>query len=304
LSEELVARLGLRGRRIVEVGCGQGEFLALLCRLGPNEGIGFDPVIDEARGILGPDFNTRAVAEWFDEHTPPLDADLVCCKMTLEHIDAVAPFVRNLRRALRPGAASTVFAQVPESLRILRSCAFEDVYYEHCSYFTPGTLARLFRAQGFEVDRLQVTYGGQYLSIEAHAAGAATAAEPLEAEEPVAEVAALVADFPRRYAERTAQWRSLIESRAGEGPVALWGSGSKAVSFMKSLGLGAQIEHVVDVNPYRQGRYIACTGQRILAPSEIAAVRPRAVVVMNAVYREEIGAMLADMGVTTEVLAL
>lgn len=304
LSAELIARHGLRGKRIVEVGCGQGEFLALLCKLGPNEGIGFDPVIDEERGILGTALNTRAVRDWFDETTPPQDADLVCCKMTLEHIDAVAPFVRSLRRALRPRLHSAVFAQVPESLRILRSCAFEDVYYEHCSYFTPGTLARLFRSQGFEVDRLEVSYSDQYLSIEGHPAGFGPPVAPLDREEPVAEVAALVADFPQRYASRTSQWRELIDARAAEGPVALWGSGSKAVSFMKSLGLGERIEHVVDVNPHRQGRYIACTGQRILAPAEIAAVKPRAVVVMNAVYREEIRSMLAELGVDTEVLAL
>ncbi len=178
------------------------------------------------------------------------------------------------------------------------------MFYEHYNYFTPGTLARLLRAQGFEVDRLDVTYGAQYLSAEAHIAGSGTHSRQHPAEERIEEVAGLVADFPRRFAERTSEWRRVIDARAQLGPIALWGSGSKAVSFMKALGIGDQIEHVVDVNPYRHGRYIACTGQRILAPAELVAVQPRTVIAMNAVYRDEIGASLAELGVQTEMLAL
>lgn len=34
LADDLIARYGLRGKRIVEIGCGKGEFLALLCERG------------------------------------------------------------------------------------------------------------------------------------------------------------------------------------------------------------------------------------------------------------------------------
>jgi len=304
MGEALVQRHDLHGKRILEVGCGQGEFLSLLCRLGPNEGIGFDPVIDESRGVVGEVAPIRAVRSLYDERVPPLDCDLVCCKMTLEHISAVAPFVRNLRRALGPRPDSTVFVQVPESLRILRTCAFEDVYYEHCSYFTPGTLARLFRAEGLDVDRVEVSGQGQYLAVEGHQDSVARSTHAAPEEESVASVAGLVADFPARYAARTSQWRELVESRLEEGPVALWGSGSKATSFMTSLRLGSRIEHIVDINPYRQGRYVACTGQRIMAPEELATVGPRSVVLMNANYKDEVTAHLTSLGIDTELLVL
>ena len=60
--------------------------------------------------------------------------------MTLEHIPATARFVRACSSALRPSPRIDVFFQVPEALRILRDCAFEDVYYEHCSYLPPDRL--------------------------------------------------------------------------------------------------------------------------------------------------------------------
>ena len=302
LAADLIARHDLHGRRIVEIGCGQGEFLALLCEAGPNEGVGFDPEFIADRDVMAAGVAAQVRKQAFDDRTVSPEADFVCCKMTLEHIDEVGPFVRNLRRSLRQGAASAAYALVPESRRIFSECAFEDIYYEHCSYFTPGSLARLFRAQGFEIDRLDITYGGQYLSLEAHPDR--QNGNVLPAEETVEAVAALVESFPRRFEERTREWQELVRSRMAEGPVVLWGSGSKAVAFMHATATGEHIEHVVDVNPYRQGRFVACTGQQILSPEQLPPVSPRSVIVMNRVYVPEISALLEKLGVVTEVLAL
>ena len=59
--------------------------------------------------------------------------------MTLEHIPATGDFVRMVRRAIGDAVRNRpVFFQIPEATRILRDCAFEDIYYEHCSYFSPA----------------------------------------------------------------------------------------------------------------------------------------------------------------------
>lgn len=301
MAASLVERHGLRGRRIVEVGCGQGEFLAALCRLGDNEGVGFDPVFDASRGVLE---GLRARGESREYQPEGLEADLVCTKMTLEHIPAVGPFVASLARGLRNTSGATVQVQVPESGRILRECAFEDVYYEHCSYFTPGSLARLFRAQGIWVDRVEISYGGQHLTIEGHPSSDAHRQQPLPEEEPPHEIRRLAEQFTALHQQRVAHWQQALAQRAHKGPVALWGSGSKAVSFMKSLGIQQRIHQVVDINPHRQGRYIACTGQRIMAPAELTTVRPATIIIMNPVYRTEIAAMLQDLGLEAELLTL
>jgi hypothetical protein len=304
LAADLVARHHLHDRKLVEIGCGQGEFLALLCDLGRNRGVGFDPEFVPGRGVIPSGVDVAVRKESFIDDTPSPDADFVCCKMTLEHTPKVDAFVRNLHRALRQSPTAAVYTLVPESLRILRECAFEDIYYEHCSYFTPGSLARLFRSQGLAVERLDVTYGGQYLSVEARPSSSLAVAAPLAAEESRESVAALVESFPQRFSQKSAEWQERVRSRAAAGPVALWGSGSKAVAFMHATGTGDLIEHVVDVNPYRQGRFVACTGQRILAPEELVAIAPGTVVVMNRVYVPEISASLERLGVVTEVIAL
>jgi hypothetical protein len=86
--------------------------------------------------------------------------------MTLEHIAPTGDFVGTLRRAIGDRTGTLVFFQVPDTTRILADCAFEDIYYEHCSYFSPGSLARLFRHAGFEVLALSTEYQDQYLTID------------------------------------------------------------------------------------------------------------------------------------------
>ena len=43
LAGQLVDRYDLHDRDIIEIGCGKGDFLTLLCELGGHRGVGFDP---------------------------------------------------------------------------------------------------------------------------------------------------------------------------------------------------------------------------------------------------------------------
>jgi len=43
LADRLIEKFGLQDREILEIGCGKGEFLLLLCQDGKNRGVGYDP---------------------------------------------------------------------------------------------------------------------------------------------------------------------------------------------------------------------------------------------------------------------
>ena len=73
----------------------------------------------------------------------------------------------QVRAAIGDRTDTVVLFELPDVLRVLRDAAFWDVYYEHCSYFSPGSLARLFRLTGFEVLRLEMDYDDQYILLEA-----------------------------------------------------------------------------------------------------------------------------------------
>ena len=303
LATDLIARYGLRNKDILEIGCGKGEFLGLLCTLGPNRGVGFDPGYDKDRGVLDDVAGARVVADFYSPQYSGEQADLVCCKMTLEHIRETADFVRLSRQAMRPDSSSVLYFQVPESMRILADCAFEDIYYEHCSYFTPGSLARLFRNEGFRILRLRTEYAGQYLAVEAQLADGDSEA-PLPEEESLETVRSAVADFETRCRARIETWRSTLTEAADKGPVAVWGSGSKAVAFLGAVDTDGVVDRVVDINPYRQGHFMPGSAQPIVSPESLAEDPPATLVIMNAIYEPEIRSSLNSIGVTANVLAI
>ncbi len=92
-------------------------------------------------------------------------------------------------------------------------------------------------------------------------------------------------------------------NRRGQRAV-VWGSGSKAVSYLTTLGITDELEYVVDVNPHKYGKFLAGTGHEIVAPKFLVEYQPDVVIVMNPVYCEEIGASLKVMGLTPAMTAV
>jgi len=303
LAQDLVMRHDLRHKRILEIGCGKGEFLTLLCRLGENTGVGYDPAFAPGRTDTS-GVNVTFVTDYFDERYTQDAADFVCCKMTLEHIPAPRRLVGNVHKSLAGRAQAVVFFQVPDATRIWREAAFWDAYYEHCSYFCSSALSSLFRESGFQVLRLWRDYADQYLMIEARPT--ARSPDPRSGShvetEHFEELQRDVAEFAGRAHERIRSWRDRLTAYLRQGRrVVLWGGSSKAVSWLNAIGPAAHIDYVVDINPYRQGSYIAGTGQLIIAPVVLRELRPSAVLLMNPIYEEEVRSQLAHLGLSAEI---
>lgn len=294
LAECLIEKHGLRGKKVLEIGCGKGEFLLLLCQLGGNQGLGFDPSYIPGRLAIPEGVDIQFVTDLYSEKYGGCPADFVCCKMTLEHIHKTGYFVSTVRQALKDQPHATVFFQVPDAERVLRDAAFWDVYYEHCSYFTSASLAAVFRTCGFDVLDIEREYDGQYLTIAARAANGRPAPPP-----PVGanDTGKLAASFAERCRRSISAWRRRIaQTTSAGGRVVLWGGGSKAVAFLHAVDTAREVEYVVDINPNRQGTFIAGSAQQIVSPEFLREYRPQLVIVMNPVYREEIRGALNGMG--------
>jgi SAM-dependent methyltransferase len=296
LALRWIERYDLRGKDVLEIGCGKGEFLSLICELGPNRGVGIDPAFVEDRLDSDAAGRMRFIADLYDERYANLPADAVICRHTIEHIGPVGEFMALIRRTIGDRLDTVVLFDLPDVVRVLRETAFWDVYYEHCSYFSPGSLARLFRRAGFEVLSLERDYDDQYIVLDARP-GSGAAALPLEESEE--ELASEVEGFRRSFAMVTAEWAGLLRSARADGRrVAIWGAGSKGVSFLTTLGVGQEVAYAVDVNPFKQGKYLAGTGHRVLGPSELTEEPPDLVVAMNSIYLDEIRQQLDGLRLT------
>lgn len=305
LAEDLVERLGVRGQRVVEIGCGKGEFLALLCELGDNEGLGIDPGCRperHAQSALGDRLRfERALYQpgQLDER-----ADLVVSRHVLEHVPDPLAFLRSIRSEM--GAHARLLIEVPDVLRVLEEGAFWDLYHEHCSYFSGGSLARTLELAGFFVEDLWIDFGDQYLLALARPARPGEARAELDLARDQGRYADALRGFGRRCTAQLSRWSNELTGAARRGEdVVLWGSGSKAVSFLSTLGREAlAVRGVVDINPHRQGRYLPSLARKVLAPEELRRVAPSRVIAMNPLYRDEIAADLERLGIAAELLTL
>ena len=86
--------------------------------------------------------------------------------------------------------------------------------------------------------------------------------------------------------------------------MAIWGGGSKGVSFLTTNGFGDEVAQVVDINPYKQGKFLPGTGHQVIGPEALKEAAPDVVIVMNRIYLAEVGAQLAEMELDPELVAL
>lgn len=251
------------GRRLVEVGCGKGFFLESL-RADGFDAEGLDPAYEgDAPWVRRASFTGQ-----------PLEAEAVVLRHVLEHVAEPWAFLADLARATPNGAR--IYVEVPCFAWILSCRAWFDCCYEHANYFRLEDFEGAF---GSVLDSGRL-FGGQYLYVVAELASLRTPRVPSPA---VSVPDGFLASMPGR-----ADWR------APEGPFAIWGASAKGTMYAHYLAAaGAEPARVVDIDPAKQGRYLAGSGLRVSAPEEALAALPSgaSIHVMNANYRDEIAAI-------------
>ena len=272
---EQVAQLVLghfRGQTLIEVGCGKGNFLEMLQRLG-FQITGLDPTYEGD--------NPAVIKEYFTAATG-LRADGLVLRHVLEHVADPVGFLSQLRDA--NGGSGKIYIEVPCLEWIARHRAWFDIFYEHVNYFRLSDLERMF-GKVYESGRI---FGEQYLYIVADLRSLRTPAESTAAR----------FDFPGDFLDsvtRSAATLMPTPGRAGR-QAAVWGAASKGVIFALFMQrAGAKVDMVVDINPAKQGKFLAATGLRVHSPEEaLRQLAPGAdLFVMNRNYLEEIQALTA-----------
>jgi FlaA1/EpsC-like NDP-sugar epimerase len=111
--------------------------------------------------------------------------------------------------------------------------------------------------------------------------------------------------FLNNYQQKLNNWKTELTKikKSGRRSV-IWGAGSKAVAFLTTLKIQDEIQYAVDVNPHKQGTYMAGTGQKIVAPDFLKEYKPDAVIIMNPIYKKEISENLYRLGLTPEILTV
>ena len=322
LADRLIDEYGIRGSKVIDIGCGDGHFLNLICERGSNEGLGFDPSFtpDEDESAAARASGVHIRPESFSASSGLYEADLITCRHVLEHIESPRQFVREIMQMIAPSSDPVFYFEVPDVRYTLERMAIWDLIYEHCSFYSKESLRILFESAGLEVLSVRESFGGQFLSLEARIRkdrGQRRAEGRREAEEHNSGadykwekrkggLQATTVSFAKRFHGKVDKWRDVL--CRGESDISaskrtvIWGAGSKGVTILNILNVLNEVEYIVDINPRKQGKYAPCTGQKIVSPEFMVTYKPDVVVVMNEIYADEIVQTLKRLGLSSKIL--
>lgn len=247
---------------LIEVGCGKGYFLDHLQKLGYNI-TGVDPAYDG---------NNPNIIKTPFEYKQGLSVDGIVLRHVLEHMVDPLAFLEQIADAnARKGL---IYIEVPCFDWIIKHKAWFDIFYEHVNYFRLSDFDRMFGT----VLESGYVFGEQYLYV---VADLATLRKPQFSND-------CTINFPTDFLSSIERVAAIANTNAQN---AIWGGASKGVIFTLYMHrAGVDINAVIDINPAKQGKYLASSGLRVLSPDNaMALLRPNDnIFVMNSNYLDEI----------------
>lgn len=266
-SSELKELLDLSGKTILEIGCGDGYYLSQF-----NEKsvlIGYEPsperniAIGRGINVLGHYF------DWTD--SLDLKCSLVIMRQVLEHLPDPLSMLKAIKNVLtKSNGDAYVYIEVPNSNKTLESLRFADFYYEHCLYFTTGSLVNLLQHSGFSVVSCREVFDGEVLAITAKCNKAEITQEKFE--EAISNSLANIKRF-REAGLRVAGWGS-----AGNGP-----------SFLNLCKLDTElVQYVIDSDTRKQGKTIGGTNHLVVPPETLNEKPSEVIIIFSQFHKADI----------------
>jgi len=249
------------------VGCGSGEFLAILAACGRRP-IGIEPsatLVARAR---------QSQFEVIHDSVHPgvlsgVDIGGFTCLQVVEHLADPVGFLTTLRKALPKNGLGLV--EVPALEKIIEERRFYDFFGDHLNYFTARTLRLCCELAGFEVVGIERTFQGQFLAASLR---------------PAVSICPVPADV--HFLESMAALRRWAAAQTAAGKrIAFWGAGYKSIAAIAELDL-AGIACVIDSDPAKSGMFTPVSHLPIRHPDTVDFTAIDAIILVAAAYRDEI----------------
>ena len=269
---EFIQTHDLKGKKILEVGCGRGEFLSLLTSSDVQAfGLeGSESSVAECRraGLsahLGyPDGDLGPLPDG------PFDAFFLL--MFLEHMPDPNQALQAIRENLREGAVGLV--EVPNFDMVLAKRLFSEFIGDHLFYFTQETFRSTLQMNGFDVLSCGELRDDYVLS--------AVVRKRTRLD---------IAHFHIDQEKIKANLLGYLDRFTGK-KIAVWGAGHQALAIIAMTGIAGRIHYVLDSAPFKQGRFTPATHLPIMPPDTLLTDPVDAVIVMAASYSDEVANIL------------
>jgi SAM-dependent methyltransferase len=264
-----INRCELTAKRVLEIGCGKGEYLELLARAGAQNCSGLENSPSSVAFAQGRGLDVRTGYLGLDLINPwPFEFDAFAIFSFMEHWPDLRGSLRALRGLLKEGAYGLV--EVPSFDFVLANGLYSEFTVDHIFYFDQTSLRTVLEMCGFEVIEISSVWHDYILSAQ------------------VRKRRTLNTEGFRLKQERIVRELNAFVDRFAPHDVVVWGAGHQALAVMSLARIRGRVSHVVDSANFKQDKYTPGTRLLIRSPESLQADCPKAVVIMAAAYSDEV----------------
>lgn len=277
---------GLEGRKIIEIGCGQGEFLQVLTEF-PVKAYGIEhsaELVEKGRARGLNIWQNFAETPETQIENGPFDAFLSF--NFLEHQPRPNDMMRCIYNNLRDGGYGLV--TVPSFEYILENDSFYELLRDHIANYTEDSLRFLMEKNGFQVlSTRRVNRDTIEMIVQKR-------------------IQTNVGGLIRNYDRLTNQMREYVNSRIRNGKkIAVWGASHQGFTAVSTTGVQDGISYIIDSAPFKQGKFAPASHLPIVSPDHFFEEPVDCILIIAPGYTREIAeSILQKFGGNIEISTL
>ena len=259
----------IQEKKILEVGCGRGEYLDLLTQAGAKSVFGIENSLSNIEIAIHNGFQVQHGYLDVEFTNPwPFMFDAFAIFSFMEHWPDLNNSLRRLHSLLTGGAVGLI--EVPNFEFILNKNLYSEFTVDHIYYFDRSTLKRVLELNGFEVESIECIWHDYILSAKVKKRKLLDASGFIHQQQKIINE---LHDFLRQFEPCD---------------VVVWGAGHQSLTVLSLAQLSTRISHVIDSAHFKQNKYTPGTQLLIKSPESLKTDATKVVLIMAAAYSDEV----------------